>query len=276
MIYEVPAPGVARLTVNRPEARNAQNLAVLHALDEQFTRAMREEDIRVIVLAAAGPDFSAGHDLRQGLGEEDAAKFGYRSANGNFSAPAGAGYLAREDETYLQLSRRWRNLTKPTIAQVHGRCIAGGLILAWVCDLIVASEDATFVDPVVAWGGAGIEYFAYPWELGPRKAKEFLFTGDVWTAQEAWRLGMVNQVVPPDRLADATLALAAKIATKPAFALRAAKQSVNAAVDAQGQANAMDTAFHIHHLTHFHNQLQHDGMVDPSLMPPMWTPKTLK
>ncbi len=276
MIYEVPAPGVARLTVNRPEARNAQNLAVLHALDEQFTRAMREEDIRVIVLAAAGPDFSAGHDLRQGLGEEDAAKFGYRSANGNFSAPAGAGYLAREDETYLQLSRRWRNLTKPTIAQVHGRCIAGGLILAWVCDLIVASEDATFVDPVVAWGGAGIEYFAYPWELGPRKAKEFLFTGDVWTAQEAWRLGMVNQVVPPDRLADATLALAAKIATKPAFALRAAKQSVNAAVDAQGQANAMDTAFHIHHLTHFHNQLQHDGMVDPSVMPPMWTPKTLK
>jgi enoyl-CoA hydratase/carnithine racemase len=276
VIYEVPSPGVARLTVNRPGARNAQNLAVLHALDDQFTRAMREEDVRVIILAAAGPDFSAGHDLRQGLGEEDAAKFGYRGSNGNFSAPAGAGYLAREDETYLQLSRRWRNLTKPTIAQVHGRCIAGGLILAWVCDLIVASEDATFVDPVVAWGGAGIEYFAYPWELGPRKAKEFLFTGDVWTAQEAWRLGMVNHVVPPDQLGAATLALAAKIATKPAFALRAAKQSVNAALDAQGQANAMDTAFHIHHLTHFHNQLQHGGMVDPSVMPPMWTPKTLK
>jgi enoyl-CoA hydratase len=276
VIYDVPTRGVARLTLNRPRARNAQNLDVLHALDAQFTRAMREEDIRVIIVAAAGPDFSAGHDLRQGLGEEDADRFGSRSSNGDFSAPGGAGYLAREDETYLQLSRRWRNLTKPTIAQVHGRCIAGGLIIAWVCDLIMASEDATFVDPIVAWGGAGVEYFAYPWELGPRKAKEFLFTGDVWSAQEAWRLGMVNQVVPAGELAEATLALATKIAAKPGFALRAAKQSVNAATDAQGQASAMDTAFHIHHLTHFHNQLLHGGMVDPAVMPPMYTPKALK
>jgi enoyl-CoA hydratase len=276
VIYEIAAPGVARLTINRPRARNAQNLDVLHALDDAFTRAMREEDVRVIVLAAAGPDFSAGHDLRQGLGEEDAERFGHRSPNGNFSAPGGAGYLAREDETYLQMSRRWRNLTKPTIAQVHGRCIAGGLILAWVCDLIIASEDATFVDPVVAWGGAGIEYFGYPWEFGPRKAKEFLFTGDLFTAQEAWRLGMVNHVVPISDLPVATLTLAKKIASKPAFALRAAKQSVNATLDAQGQGNAMDTAFHIHHLTHFHNQLLHGGMVDTAVMPPMWTDKKLK
>jgi enoyl-CoA hydratase len=276
VIYEVPVPGVARLTINRPHARNAQNLSVLHALDDQFTRAMREEAVRVIIVAAAGPDFSAGHDLKQGLGEEAAERFGYRSANGNFSAPGGAGYLAREDESYLQLSRRWRNLSKPTIAQVHGRCIAGGLILAWVCDLIVASEDATFMDPVVAWGAAGVEYFAYPWEFGPRKAKEFLFTGDTWTAEEARQLGMVNRVVATGELAAATLALAAKIATKPAFALRAAKQSVNAALDAQGQANAMDTAFHIHHLTHFHNQVLHDGMVDPAVMPRMWTDKKLK
>ncbi len=276
VIYEVAAPGVARLTINRPRARNAQNLSVLHALDDQFTQAMRDEDIRVIIVAAAGPDFSAGHDLKQGLGEEDADRFGYRSSNGNFSAPGGAGYLAREDETYLQLSLRWRNLTKPTIAQVQGRCIAGGLIIAWVCDLIIASEDATFMDPVIAWGGAGIEYFGYPWELGPRKAKEFLFTGDTWTAQEVWRLGMVNHVVPPAKLVEATLALATRIASKPAFALRAAKQSVNAALDAQGQSNAMDTAFHIHHLTHFHNQLLHEGMVDPTLMPRMWTDKKLK
>ncbi len=276
VIYEVPAPGVARLTINRPHARNAQNLTLLHALDDHFTRAMREEEIRVIVVAAAGTDFSAGHDLKQGLGEEEAGKFGYRSPNGNFSAPGGAGYLAREDESYLQLSRRWRNLTKPTIAQVQGRCIAGGLILAWVCDLILASEDATFVEPVVAWGGAGIEYFGYPWELGARKAKEFLFTGDTWTAQEMWRLGMVNHVIPAGKLAEATLTLAAKIATKPAFALRAAKQSVNAALDAQGQNNAMDTAFHIHHLTHFHNQVLHGGMADSSVMPLMWTDKKLK
>lgn len=125
VIYEIAAPGVARLTINRPRVRNAQNLAVLHSLDDQFTRAMREEEVRVIIVAAEGPDFSAGHDLRHGLGDEDVERFGYRSSDGNFSAPSGAGYLAREDETYLQLSRRWRNLTKPTIAQVHGRCAGG-------------------------------------------------------------------------------------------------------------------------------------------------------
>lgn len=271
VLYDSPRRGVARLTLNRAKAKNAQDLALLHCLDDQFTRAMRDKAVRVIVLAAAGSDFSAGHDLRQLLDAENPAKFGGRASSGNFEAPGGEGYMAREEETYMQLCRRWRDLTKPTIAQVQGRCIAGGLMLAWVCDLIVASDDAQFFDPVVAWGGNGVEYFAHPWEVGPRKAKELLFTGDVFGAEEAWRLGMVNRVVPRDELEAVTLDLAERIATNPSFALKAAKQSVNAAVDAQGQQQALDTAFQIHHLTHYHNRAMFKGkMVDPAVMPKMF------
>lgn len=271
VLYETPQPAIARLTLNRGKARNAQNLDLLRALDDRFTRAMRDEAVRVIILAANGPDFSAGHDLKVPLDMEDEARFGERGASGNFSAPGAEGTMAREEETYLHFCRRWRNLAKPTIAQVHGRCIAGGLMLAWVCDLITASEEATFHDPVSAWGANGLEWFAYPWEFGARKAKEFLFTGDVWTAREAWRLGMVNQVAPAGELAEFTLALAGRIATRPAFALKAAKQSVNAALDAQGQQVALDMAFQIHHLTHAHNRLINDGkMADPAVMPKMW------
>lgn len=271
VLYETSAESVARLTLNRPGAKNAQDLDLLHSLDEQFTRAMRDEGVKVIILAAAGSDFSAGHDLRKLLDTEEGARFGGRASSGNFDAAGGEGYMAREEETYMHLCRRWRNLTKPTIAEVQGRCIAGGLMLAWVCDLIIASEDAQFLDPVTAWGGNGVEYFGHPWEFGPRKAKEFLFTGDMWSAQEAWRLGMVNQVVPRDELAKYTQDLAARIATRSSFALKTAKQAVNAAVDAQGQQQALDTAFQIHHLTHYHNRAINEGeMVDQTVMPKMF------
>lgn len=271
VLYETPAAGVARLVLNRPQAKNAQNLAMLHQLDAQFGQAMGDEGIRVVILAAAGSDFSAGHDLRHLLDSEDAAGFGGRASSGNFEAPGGEGYMAREEEAYMHLCRKWRNLTKPTIAQVQGRCIAGGLMLAWICDLIIAGEDAQFLDPVTAWGGNGVEYFGHPWEFGPRKAKEFLFTGDMMDAQEAWRLGMVNRVVPVAELPAYTEALAARIATRSSFALKTAKQSVNAAVDAQGQQQALDIAFHIHHLTHYHNRAVNDGkMVDPAVMPKMF------
>ena len=274
VLYEAPRDGFVRLTLNRPKARNAQDLDLLHTLDDQFTRAMRDPEAKVIILGANGPDFSAGHDLRRTLNDEDPERFGSRSTSGNFTAPHGEGYMAREEEAYFQLCRRWRNLTKPTIAQVHGRCIASGIMLAWICDLIVASEDVTFVDPTTAWGSNGLEWHAYTWDFGARKAKEFLFTGDTWSAQEAWRLGMVNHVVPRDELAGFTEDLARRIANKPSFALKACKQSVNAALDAQGQQLAMDMAFQIHHLTHFHNLVKYDGeMVDPDIMPKMWADK---
>ncbi len=225
VLYDDESLGVARLTLNRADARNAQNLDLLLALDAAFSRAMIDEGVKVIVLGAAGPHFSAGHDLRRILSDEPESLFGGRSGAGNFSAPGGAGYMAREEDAYLSLTRRWRNLAKPTIAQVQGRCIAAGLMLAWVCDLIIASDDAVFVDPVVAMGVSGVEWFVHPWELGPRKAKELLFTGDSWDAHEAYRLGMVNHVIPRAELASFVDAMAAKIASKPAFALKATKRS---------------------------------------------------
>lgn len=265
--YETPTPHIARLTLNRPRKRNAQNLDLLYALDEAFNRALADDAIKVIILAAADPDFSSGHDLRSPLSDEPKEKFQGKGTWSGFSEAGAHGNWAREQEIYLQLSRRWRDLAKPTIAQVQGKCIAGGLILAWVCDLIIASDDATFCDPVVAMGVIGVEWFVHPWELGPRKAKELLFTGSVWDAAEALRLGMVNHVVPREKLAEFTLTLAEKIATRPAFALKMVKQAVNATMDIQGQRTSIDMAFQIHHLCHAHNQSVFGLYGDPAGMP---------
>ena len=135
------------------------------------------------------------------------------------------------------------------------------------CDIVVASEDALFCDPVVAMGANGVEYFAHPWELGPRKAKELLFTGDWLTADEARGLGMVNQVVPRDELESFTLKMAEKIATKPSMGLKLAKQSVNQAVDAQGFWPALQAAMSLQQLAHTHNLARFGVRVDPSGLP---------
>jgi enoyl-CoA hydratase len=172
--------------------------------------------------------------------------------------------MAREKEIYLGLSERWRNIPKPTIAAVQGKCIAGGLMLAWPCDIIVAADDAAFADNTVGMGVGGVEYFAHPWELGRRKAKELLFTADWLSAEEARALGMVNHVVPAAELQAFALALAEKIARKPLFALKLAKEAVNAAEDAQGRVGAMATAFALHQLAHSHNMQVHGLPVDPS------------
>ena len=172
--------------------------------------------------------------------------------------------MAREKELYQGLSERWRNLAKPTIAEVQGKCISGGLMLIWPCDLIVASDDATFADNTVTMGMTGVEYFGHPWELGARKAKELLFTADFISAQEARDLGMVNQVVPKEELTSFTLELANRIARKPLFALKLAKEAVNAMQDAQGRTSAMATAFAIHQLGHSHNMQLFGMPIDPS------------
>ena len=219
----------------------------------------------MIVLAGAGPHFNAGHDLRD---RTPIAEFDTVSTWREFDAPGAEGWMAAEQELYLQMCLRWRSIPKPTIAQVHGRTIAGGLMLMWVCDLIVAADDATFSDPTVAFGVNGVEYFAHPWELGPRKAKELLFTGEELTADDARALGMVNRVVPREELEAVTLALAAKIASKPSMGLKLAKQSVNQAVDAQGFRTALDSAMSLQQLGHSNNQQVHGLPIDPAGLPP--------
>jgi enoyl-CoA hydratase len=263
--YEEPAEGVARVVMARPDARNAQDKRMTYELNDAFDRACADDRVNVIILAGDGPHFSAGHDLRDrsSLAEfEPVTPWG-----GSAGRPAAEGYMAVEQEIYLGMCWRWRNLPKPVIAEVQGKVIAGGLMLIWIADLIIASDDATFQDPVVAFGVNGVEYFGHPWELGVRKAKELLFTGDVLTAQEAKSLGMVNQVVPRADLTTYTRELAARIAKKPAMGLKLAKMSVNQAQDAMGFWNALQMAMSLQQLGHANNQERFGMRVDPSGMP---------
>ncbi len=251
--YEVSGP-VATVTMNRPAYRNAQNSAMTYALDRAFYRAADDDAVRAVVLAGAGEHFSAGHDI--GTPERDAHLPFDRKAGlwWDHSDKAGAeSRFARESEVYLGMCRRWRELPKPVIASVQGACVAGGLMLAWVCDLIVASEDAFFADPVVRMGIPGVEYFAHPWVMPPRVAKEFLFTGERMSARRAYEVGMVNRVVPRAELADRTGELAKRIADMPRMGLALTKRAVNQAEDLQGLHTGLDSVFGLHHLAHAHN-----------------------
>jgi enoyl-CoA hydratase len=245
---------IAVITLNRPEYANAQNSAMTYALDAAFARAVNDDRIRVLVLAGAGRHFCGGHDI--GTPERDADKSFERRAvlwwDHVDKAGADARY-AREMEVYLGMCRRWREIPKPSIAMVQGACIAGGLMLAWVCDLIVASSDAFFADPVVKMGIPGVEYFAHPWVLGPRFAREVLFTGGRFTASRAYEVGMVNRVVPREQLESSTFALAEEIAEMPSFGLALAKRAVNQCEDLMGQRSGMDAVFGLHHMAHAHN-----------------------
>ena len=253
--------GVARITLDRAEVRNAQDKAMLYELNDAFDFAARDDGVKVVILAANGPHFSSGHDLADRSGMDEFAQV---SNWGGFAKSGAEGRQAVEEEIYLGLCWRWRNLPKPTIAEVQGKVIAGGLMLVWVCDLIVATTDTTFSDPVVAFGVNGVEYFAHPWEFGPRKAKELLFTGGRITAQEAQSCGMVNHVVASGELSEFTDQLAARIAQRPSMGLRLAKQSVNQAQDAQGFYSALQAAMSLQQLGHANNEIVHGRAVDPA------------
>ncbi|MER7991130.1 enoyl-CoA hydratase [Streptomyces noursei] len=245
---------VATVTLNRPDYRNAQNSAMTYALDRAFYRAAEDDEVKVVVLAGEGRHFSAGHDI--GSPGRDAHLPFDRKAGlwWDHSDKTGAeSRFARESEVYLGMCRRWRELPKPVIASVQGACVAGGLMLAWICDLIVAADDAFFADPVVRMGIPGVEYFAHPWVLPPRIAKEFLYTGDRMPAQRAYELGMVNRVVPRAELAEKTRELAERIAEMPRMGLALTKRAVNQAEDLQGLHTGLDSVFGLHHLAHAHN-----------------------
>lgn len=264
--YELPAPKIARITLDRPDARNAQDTKLLYELNDAFDLAAQDDDVSVIVLAANGPHFSAGHDLRE---RDPYAAMGQHQTVGTwcgFECAGAEAQMAREKEIYVGFSERWRNIPKPTIAEVQGKVIAGGLMLVWPCDIVVASDDAEFTDNTVAMGVCGAEFFNHPWEVGVRKAKEMLFTSDALSAAEARQLGMVNHVVGRSELTEFTMSLAAKIAEKPLFALKLAKEAVNTAQDNQGRVNAMQTSFALHQLCHSHNMQVHDMLIDPGFL----------
>ena len=263
IVYETDEPvlyavtdGIAWITMTRPRFNNAQNGQMTYALADAFRAAVNDDAVRCIVLAGAGKHFSAGHDIGT-PGRDLHHEFDKREIlPGHTNKPAAELLYTREQEQYLGMCRRWRDVPKPTIAMVQGACIAGGLMLAWVCDLIVASEDAFFQDPVnPLMGIPGVEYFAHAYELPPRVAKEFLLLGERMSANRAYSFGMVNKVVPREELRAATQAWAAKLAGQPRLGNWLTKQAVNHVEELRGKRSAMDAVFHMHHFAHAQNDL---------------------
>ena len=151
---------------------------------------------------------------------------------------------------YVERCRRIHDFRKPTIAAVQGRCIAGGLMLACMCDIIVAAEDAVFSNPVLRMSGAAVELLVEPWELGIRQAKEFLLASEELGAAEALRLGLVNRVVPRDQLASRTAELADRIALVPPITAELVKASINNVAELMGKSASWRYHFMAHHFAH--------------------------
>ena len=247
---------IVRIMLDRPKSRNAQNRGMLVELHDAFLRAEADDEVRVIILGGNGPMFSAGHDMgTKTFGEEwnpGPKQHESRKINGG-NRMGSEQLMLQEWHYFFQNTLRWRNLRKITVAQVHGPVYAAGLMLMWACDLIVAAEDATFADVVgTRLGMQGIEYFAHPWEFGPRKTKELLLTGDSIGAEEAHQLGMVSKIFPVDDLADQTLEFARRIANVPTMAALLIKESVNQSQDNMGFTNALQSCFSLHQLNHSH------------------------
>jgi enoyl-CoA hydratase len=262
--YETLEVGtIVRVMLNRPEVRNAQNRGLLVELNDALLRAEADDAVRVVILGGIGPIFSSGHDLgsKDALDERVAGPSQHPSYSYNGGTRAGAeARMLQEWHYFYENTKRWRNLRKITLAQVQGTVYAAGLMLIWACDLIVASDDARFADVVgTRLGMCGVEYFAHPWELGPRKAKELMLTGDSIDVHEAHALGMVSKVFPVDQLSDRTMDLARRIARLPTVTALLIKESVNQTVENMGFSNALQACFSLHQLNHSHWAEVHEG-----------------
>lgn len=253
ILYEKDG-AVAKVTANRERYKNAQSRLMIEELDQAFAAANADDDVRVIVQAAVGDTFSSGHDIGTAEEREDMRRRPF---------PKGvSGEYALSRYLFLDTTLRWRELDKPTIAQVQGMCIFGGWMFAAAMDLIVASEDAKFLPAL-------LQYFSVPWDLPVRKAKEVLFRSRFIEAGEAYRLGFVNLVVPRERLESETMALAKEIAENDPFTLRMMKRAVNAAQDAMGFTNSIRNA-HSHYMVHglnSHTKDKLEGRGFPKVMP---------
>ncbi len=234
---------VATITLNRPDVANAQDTQLIDELDAAFDLAEADDQVRVVIMAANGRHFSAGHDLKALVGDVEPDKW-------RLMRETPEGKFHHEKTMYFDRCLRIRDFPKPTIAAVHGKCIAAGVMLAAMCDLIVASDDASFQNPVLRMTGAAVEILIEPWEMPPRKAKEFLLTSQTITAADAERLGMVNRVVPRDELTATTYEMAETIALVPPATAAVVKRSINKTLELMGQKDAWDYHFMAHHWMH--------------------------
>ncbi len=218
---------VARVTLNRPEYRNPIGRIAIEEMDEAFSRAVADDEVGAIVLRAEGPHFSAGPVPCKTVKLADDAARPYPDG------PSGA--FKRSWELYIDAGLRWRNLPKPTICAVQGKCIWGGWMVITTMDIIFAAEDAEFL------ASTG-QYFSLPWDLGIRKAKEILFEPRFIGAHEAQALGFVNRVLPGEQLDSEVMAYAERVAENDPFFLRLAKLNINQAQDIQGYTSHIISA----------------------------------
>jgi len=276
--YESLADGkVARIMLNRPDSRNAQNRGLLVELHEAFLKAEADDEVRVVILGGVGPLFSSGHDLgsKEAIAERTDGPDRHPTTLINGGTRKGAeARMLQEWHYFYENTKRWRNLRKITIAQVHGTVYAAGLMLMWACDLIVAADNTQFADVVgTRLGMCGVEYFAHPWEFGPRKTKELMLTGDSLDVEEAHSLGMVSKIFPLDDMGARTLEFAERIAQLPTMTSLLIKESVNQTVDNMGFYNGLQACFTLHQLNHSHWAEVHENKM-PAALPedgvPSW------
>ena len=242
ILYETDG-AVATITMNRPEMANAQDTTLIDELDAAFDLADADDAMRVVILAGAGSTSPPVTTSRPSSGTAS-------RTTGSQMRETPEGKFFHEKTMYYDRCLRIHDFRKPTIAAVQGSCVAAGLMLAAMCDLIVAADDAMFSNPVLRLTGAGVELLVEPWELGIRKAKEFLLTGDTIDAQEAWRLGLVNRVVPRAELMARTTELADRIALVPPITAQTVKDTINHTGTLMGKQDALKYHFMAHHWVH--------------------------
>jgi enoyl-CoA hydratase len=215
---------VRRLTMNRPNALNALDSALIESLSAALGDAAADDGVSVVVLRGAGRAFCAGYDLNEDASDEP------------MDSAAWHRVLRHDALRMLELLDH----PKPVIASVHSYCLAGGTDLMLACDLAVAADDSYFGYVDIRFGSGVVSMFL-PWVVGVRKAKELLFTGeDRIPADEALRIGLVNRVVPRDRLDEETMALAEEIAKNEDFVVQSTKRALNRAWDVAGFRSAME------------------------------------
>jgi enoyl-CoA hydratase len=236
--YEV-VDNVALITLDRGDKANAQNTALLHEIDDAWRRAAADPGVRVIVVQANGPHFSAGMDLSAP-----------GTLTGDGAEDRGGSYYNHDSLHFFGNTLAWRNVPKPSIAAVQGKCVAAGLMLCWPCDLIIAADDAEFSDPTMRMGLGGIQYMAHVWELGPRRAKEMLFRSTPVAAEEAYRVGMVNRVVPRHRLHEEAMTWAREIAALDPGMVAMVKRGINGVLDTQGFSASLAHGFDLQELVY--------------------------
>jgi enoyl-CoA hydratase/carnithine racemase len=229
------------LWLNRPAARNAQSAALLTALHRAVDDTAANPDVRVVVLAGAGPSFSAGHDLKEIVVNE-----AYRENNESVE-----GRLWQELDLFVGPVEALRNLRVPTIARVQGHCLAASLMLVEACDLVVVADDARFGSAVTRdMGAADVELPTVAWALGERRAKQMLWTSETLDAEQAQTLGLVNWIVSLDELDAKVEAVAATLTEVPREALALSKLSFRFMEDRRGRADAAAYHFLAHQLSH--------------------------